>query len=121
MGWFRSSRGGAAWLALFALACQLTLSFGHIHLSKLNGRFLALAVSADAGPPSFPQKNPIGLTDEICATCVNIALSGSLVVPDSSAILPPISFIRKFSWSMAVIEPVLLDHVPFNARGPPRG
>jgi hypothetical protein len=43
MGWFRSNRGGVAWLALFALACQLMLSFGHFHAGKFDGRSLAFA------------------------------------------------------------------------------
>jgi hypothetical protein len=34
MVWLRSNRYGGAWVALFALACQLLLSFGHVHIGK---------------------------------------------------------------------------------------
>ena len=34
MAWFRTNRGIAAWLAFFALACQLSLSFGHVHVGN---------------------------------------------------------------------------------------
>src|ERR1700686_1372901 len=99
MGWFRSNRGRVAWLAFFALACQLALSFGHVHLGKLNGVAAALAVSAEGGnvsanvPASPPQKSPTGLADDFCAICSNVSLASALVIPDSPAVVPPISFI----------------------------
>ena len=32
MGWFRSNRRGSGMLALFALAVQFVVAFGHVHL-----------------------------------------------------------------------------------------
>src|ERR1700745_2870477 len=43
---FRSNSGRVAWLAIFALACQFVLTFGHIHTGSVGGIFAALWVPA---------------------------------------------------------------------------
>src|SRR6266478_6202160 len=86
MRWFRSNGGGVAWAAFFALACQLLLSFGHVHVGKFSGGSAAWA-AAESGnaaadvPPSSPQKKPIGLAGDFCAFCSNISLANTLVLP----------------------------------------
>ncbi len=102
MRWFRSHRLEVAALALFALACQFVLSFGHVHLDRTagfsTGRSIAAAVgSAIAAPagkvtladlPTSPrEKNPDGLGDDFCAICANISLARS----DRSSDCPPVS------------------------------
>jgi hypothetical protein len=125
MGWFRSNRGRVAWLAFFALACQLVLAFGHVHLGKVGGGSVAWAVAAGAGngsgdvPLSPAHKNPTGLVDDFCAICASISLASTLIIPASPAVVPPISFVQKLPWSLAAIEPASFDHFLFNARGPP--
>jgi hypothetical protein len=125
MRWFRSNRGVVAWLAFFALACQLLLSFGHVHVGKFSGGSAAWA-AAEAGDasaddsPSSPQKNPTGLAGDFCAICANISLAGTLVLPILAVILAPSLFIEILRWSLAVSEPASFDHVPFSARGPPQ-
>jgi hypothetical protein len=80
--------------ALFALACQLVLSFGHIHAGQFGGGSIVWAVaesgdgSAD-GPPSSPEKNPIGLAGDFCAICASINLAGTLILPILAIILAP--------------------------------
>jgi hypothetical protein len=124
MRWFRSNRGGVAWLAFFALACQLVLSFGHVHASKFGGGSLAFAAaetgnaSAD-GLPSSPQKDPIGLAGDYCAICASISLAGTLILPILASILAARLFTDILPWSLAASEPASFDHRPFNARGPP--
>src|SRR5258708_19642787 len=83
MRWFRSNRGGVAWLAFFALACQLVLSFGHVHVGKFSGGSAAWAAaeSADASadaPQSSPQQKPTGLAGDFCALFANISLAHPL-------------------------------------------
>jgi hypothetical protein len=126
MRWFRSNRGVVAWVALFALACQLVLSFGHVHASKFSKfagspAFAALETgdsSAD-GSPSSPQKKPTGLAGDFCAICANINLAGTLILPVLAIILTPRLFTEILPWSLAVGEPASLDYRPFSARGPP--
>jgi hypothetical protein len=125
MSWFRSNRGAVAWLALFALACQLLLSFGHVHVGTLsNGSAAWAAVEhgnapADV-PPSPPQKNPTGLAGDFCAICANISLAGAIILPILAIILTPRLFIEILPWSLAASGPASFDHRPFSARGPPQ-
>jgi hypothetical protein len=125
MRWFRSNGGGVAWLAIFALACQFVLTFGHIHTGSVGVISAALAVSADApdgaaGAPPLPaQKTPAGLARDFCAVCNHIGMASALVLPDSPRLLPPISFIRELRWSRVAIWFASRDHFHFNARGPP--
>jgi hypothetical protein len=63
MRWFRSNGGGVAWLAIFALACQFVLTFGHVHTGSVSAVSAALALSADpsdgsASAPSSPAHKP---------------------------------------------------------------
>jgi hypothetical protein len=125
MGWFRSTQGGVAWLAVFALACQLLLSFGHIHLGAMNsGSPLWAGAIGRAGastvvPPLSPQKNRSGLPDEFCAVWANANLANNLVVPASPIVLPPGSITQLLPWSRAASVPISVPHLLFNARGPP--
>src|SRR5258708_15564677 len=92
MRWFRSNGRGVAWLAFFALACQLWLSFGHVHVGKFSGGSAAWAAAeigdapADVAPSS-PQKNAAGLAGDFCAICANINLANTLVLPILAIIL----------------------------------
>ena len=123
MSWFRSNRGGVAWLAFFALACQLVLSFGHVHVGKFSGGSAAWAATetndASADTPPSPQKNPTGLAGDFCAICANISLANALVLPILAIILAPGLFSDVLRWSVAASEPSSYDHLPFSARGPP--
>jgi hypothetical protein len=124
MDCFRSNRGVVGWLAFFALACQLLLSFGHVHVGKFSGGSAAWAAaqSGDAAagvPPSSPQKNPPGLAGDFCAICANVSLANALVLPILAIILSPRLFTEVLPWSVAASEPSSFDHLPFRARGPP--
>jgi hypothetical protein len=122
MVWFRTNRGVVTWLALFALACQFSFSFGHVHLGKsLGGRAALTSVqTADAAgdAPSSPQKDAAPAAD-FCAICANISLLSTLILPILALILAPGLFIRVPQWPPAVRESVSFGHLPFNARGPP--
>jgi hypothetical protein len=122
MRWFRSNRGAVAWWALFALACQLVLSFGHIHAGQFGGRstvWAAAEIGSADGPPSSPEKNSIGLAGDFCAICASINLASSLILPILAIILAPRLFTEILPWSLAASEPASFDHRPFSARGPP--
>jgi hypothetical protein len=124
MAWFRTNRGVAAWLAFFALACQLSFSFGHIHINKFGAALTPQAAAqtthaeADAPTPA-PKKDPASLTGDFCAVCANISLAGALILPILAFILAPELRTGALRWSLAAIEPASLGHLPFSARGPP--
>ncbi len=126
MAWFRTNRGIAAWLAFFALACQLSFSFGHIHIGKVGIGLAAQAAAqttdnaTDALPPA-PQKEPAGLAGDFCAVCANISLAATLILPILALLLTPDLFTNVLRWSLAAHQPASFGHRPFSARGPPRG
>ncbi|MBO0751629.1 MAG: hypothetical protein J2P53_05945 [Bradyrhizobiaceae bacterium] len=114
-------------MAFFALACQLTLTFGHVHIGQLGaGKFAALVTHAavdttaraDAPPPA-PTKDPAGLAGDFCAVCANISLAGALVLPVLALILAPGLFRHVVRWSLPAPVPASQHYQPFNARGPP--
>jgi hypothetical protein len=125
MAWFRTNRGVAAWLALFALACQLAFSFGHVHLGKssggtnVDGAARIIDAAAD-GPSSSPQQNHGKLAFDFCAICANINVAGTLILPVLAVIFAPDLFTRITLWLPAPGGVVSFDHRPFGARGPPR-
>jgi hypothetical protein len=128
VSWFRSNRGKVTWLALFALSCQLFLSFGHIHLGRISIAPIAVtagfAIAVNSGddsaalPRAPPQNNP-RFADDFCAICASISLANSLVVPTAPAVVPPISSDRARLWSYAGFKPSSFEHRFFEARGPP--
>jgi hypothetical protein len=124
MTWFRTNRGVAVWLALFALACQFAFSFGHVHIGKFGGGSpgwtAAQPENGSAGSsPRSPQKNPTGPAGDFCAICANVGLAGTLLLPVLALILAPDSFTKVLQWSLSAGMPTSLDHLSFNARGPP--
>ena len=112
-------------MAFFALACQLVLSFGHVHAGQFAGGSTAWA-AAETGDtpadvsPSSPQKNPIGLAGDFCAICASISLANTLILPVLAIILAPRLFTEILPWSLAAKQPAAFDHLPFSARGPPQ-
>jgi hypothetical protein len=124
MGWFRSSRRGAAWLALLAIGCQFVIAFGHVHLGSFSGGSVAWANSIRAieHPPSGPQpprQHPNRPPSDFCAICSNFALAGTLVAAASPLVLAPSLSVNVLLWPLATSEAPAFDHFTFDARGPP--
>jgi len=91
MHWFRSRVRLGSCVALFALAVQLVLTFGHVHLDGLGGHSsvrieaaaVALAPAGHQGPKA---------ADDYCATCALIHLAGALVPAAAAALALPLVF-----------------------------
>jgi hypothetical protein len=133
MRWFRSHRFGLTSLALFALACQFVVSFGHVHLDRTagfsTGRSIAAALeSAIAAPaskvaladlPAPPhEKSPDSLGDDFCTICANVSLA-AVVLPIAVLFLLGTSSSERLIWSFAATRAASTIHVHFDARGPP--
>jgi hypothetical protein len=136
MRWFRSHSFALTSMALLALACQFVLSFGHIHLDRTagfsTGRSIAAAVAvgssmaAPAGklaladlPASPREKNPDSLGDDFCAICANISLAAAIVLPIVLLFLLGTASSERLIWSFAATRVASINHVYFDARGPP--
>jgi len=114
----------ASYLALFALAIQLAVSFAHVHRdNSVAGRLPALlgverttvaAVTPDPARSDIPVR-----ADDYCAVCALIHLAGSLVAPE----VPPLSLaIRSGRLRLAASAEFDLAGAPlarFQARAPP--
>jgi len=126
MRWLRSHMRLGSWVALFALAIQLALSFGHVHLGGGDPRSWGPLVLrwATEPPPALPDApavpashKPAGLADDFCLICSAMQLAYTM------ATLPSVPL-------PAAVSQILLDprgdfaiagspHRPFRARAPP--
>jgi len=127
MGWVRSNVRSGSWCALFALAIQLVLSFGHVHRAEFLGssdssQLAALRTSVaseTASHVSSTPAKPIGLAFDYCAICAVIVLANS-VRPETAPPLPtPAVVPRERVEKDAEIVPAALPHLLFQARAPP--
>lgn len=88
MRWFRSRVRWGAGLALFALALQLILSFGHVHLEGISLAHASTVVGEQApadstDPASLPAHPDEGVADDYCPICALIHLAGTLISADA--------------------------------------
>jgi hypothetical protein len=124
MRWFRANRTSGGRLALFALAVQLVLSFGHIHREDIFGPAAAPAgavVVASAADPSAPTPaDPApGHADDYCAICASLYLLGTSFVPDVPQLpLPHVSYAIEHV-DRTVVVLVVPQRAPFQSRAPP--
>jgi hypothetical protein len=103
MGWFRSRSRSGSYLALFALAFQLAVSFGHVHLDHI-------------APVSAGRED---LADDCCLICTLIHLAGALV-PAETPSLPLPSVFGQLQLEAAVEFDLTASHgALFRARAPP--
>src|SRR3974377_2245792 len=95
MGWVQHHRRQGAMLALIALALQIALAFGHVHLhgSAQNSRAImhtaALADTKSHAPAQIPADN-----DDYCAICASIFMASSTFAPAPPHLLVPANFQR---------------------------
>ena len=117
MHWIRKNNRFGSWAAVFALAIQLVLSFGHIHLETFQG---ASSVTASSQPqPNTPDDNDRGVGHDFCAICASLNLTSSSVLPIVA--LPAIPVDHPYIWAGAQQLAQVFARVdfPFQARAPP--
>jgi hypothetical protein len=125
MGWFRSRSKLGAYLALLALAFQLAISFGHVHLDHIapasaGARAVAGTQASDEGVTA--PSNPTGredLADDLCPICTLIHLAGALVRAETPP-LPLPGIFGSLPREAAVASDLTAAHgALFRARAPP--
>lgn len=99
MGWVHGHKRHGALLALAALALQIVLSFGHVHLDGIRpanaGTTVAVAhkpAVAQASQQS-PAQNP-GADDDYCAICASIYLASTSLISQAPPLPEPLGFHR---------------------------
>jgi hypothetical protein len=108
-------------LALIALALQLVLAFGHVHLRGPGGswhRIIAGQASLAHPPLQAPAQIPSD-DDDYCAICASIFLASSAFVPAPPQLLVPASF-RRIDHYFNAAQPVTERlRLAFRSRAPP--
>jgi hypothetical protein len=120
MRWFRSNVRSGAWFALVAMALQLALTFGHLHLRIAATQQVAkAAVTLLPDGSSLPTKQKPRIVDENCAICTLIQMAGT-GVPAAGASLPILARFIAAPFRLAMEhEPDTSPPHHFQARGPP--
>jgi hypothetical protein len=128
MGWIRANLKLGSWCALFALAVQLSLSFGHFHRNGTESGSISPPLSAsspgyavvehiDGGSgPSSPTRPEA----DYCSICAVLNLAGSAVPAATPA--APLPAVDYRALAFAIAETSLTPPVPPNAqaRAPPQ-
>jgi hypothetical protein len=121
VGWVYRHKNRGAVLALIALALQIVLTFGHVHLHGLSGishRVAAGQASLAHSPLQAPSQTPND-DDDYCAICASIFLASSAFAPAPPQLLVPANFLRVefcFNAASALTEP---PRLAFRSRAPP--
>jgi hypothetical protein len=119
---FRSRIRSWALLGLLALAVQIALSFGHVHLDEIaatSPTSIAAANSSQSGTPNPAHKSG-GAADDFCAICALIHLASSAVPALPPVLALPVGFTPVEPPAPRVL--VLAsspDALLFQARAPP--
>lgn len=114
MEWVRSKAKRLSLLALFALAMQIGLSFGHTHVAAWSANATQIAANSSTG--GTPDHHD---ADAICAVCVTTAMAANGLHAAAPVLPLPASF------STAAFAPLALKDTPrartaaFHSRGPP--
>jgi hypothetical protein len=120
MNWVRTHRRIGGTLALFALALQLVLSFGHVHARDFAGiPGSPVALAQVTAPHGGPAGDAADQADAYCLVCAAVALSGTLVLPVLPALLPPANSITVSHWYRLANQSDRFEHALFSARAPP--
>jgi hypothetical protein len=120
MRWYRSNRKFAGSLALFALALQMMLAFGHIHPRDFVGVPGIATAKAQTAPSNSGGGNGTRhSTDDYCLICATTNLASTLLLPDLIALEVPVSTIDASYPHACTAICSNFKHVLFRARAPP--
>ena len=119
MHWVRSKRRFGSGAALFALAIQLVLSFGHIHLEDIQGSPAVITALSKAQPDTPPNDDRGTGGHDFCAICVALNLTSSSILP--TVVLPATPVDQPHRWiaDFHLTRVSYGVHFLFQARAPP--
>ena len=107
-------------LALIALALQIVVAFGHVHLHALaqrphaSAQHVALADTKSHAPAQIPADS-----DDYCAICASIFLASSAFAPAPPQLLVPANF-QRVEHCFNVARPLTDSlRLAFRSRAPP--
>ena len=121
MRWIRINRRWGGRLALFALALQFGLAFGHIHAEDIG---LAAPTNAVANHVNtFAANDGLPAQDrddhDTCAICIALGLTASSVLPVVASLALPVTFDWKWPSEFQSAQVVFSLKSYYQARAPP--
>ena len=118
MKWLRSNAKRLSVLALFALALQFGLSFGHIHSDHAFAAPAAVSdhASASNSDSGHHQDNPA----DVCAICTTIAMANALVDATPPVLPVPLDTNATEVLADPASHVTAIRLVAFQSRAPPR-
>ena len=122
MCWFRSRSRLGSYLALFALAFQLAVSFAHVHVDEIAPLSTTALASTQPGDEVSAPSSPAGredVADDCCPICTLIHFAGATVPAETPALPLPSIFghlrlAAAVEFGLAASQSTL-----FQARAPP--
>jgi hypothetical protein len=119
MGAFRSRSRWGSYLALFALAFQLVVSFAHVHLGGGAPAAAHASIAAKAAVDPASKQSP-AVADDHCPICALIHLAGTLTPSEAPTLSRLAAFGRLLLLAAVEFEfTAALHHSPLGARAPP--
>ncbi len=121
MRWVLHNRRFGSCLALAALALQIAVSFGHVHLDGLHRTHSALSVASSAAQASqLPAQHPGNDgDDDYCAICATIYLAANSFLPPAPQL--PVPFVSRpiEHFDRVAVVFIAPRRAPFQSRAPP--
>ena len=121
MCWVHRHRHRGAVLALIAVALQIVIAFGHVHLYGLRGSshpIVAGQASLAQAPPQAPAQNR-GDNDDYCAICASIFLASSAFTPAPPQHVVPANF-QQIEHPLNIVQSLFESpRLAFRSRAPP--
>jgi hypothetical protein len=118
MKWFRSKLKYGSRIALFALAIQFALSFGHFHGVAAQATPGAVGQSVQQQQPS-PDRDSDQHPSDPCAICAVIAMSNTVLFTSPPALLLPQAIEFSYWTTDAEFARASSVRVAFQPRAPP--
>lgn len=127
MDWFRAHRSFGGWLALFALALQAYLAFGHIHPDDIwgpVGRSLDTAetvvLPSAESARAIPAGQPWYADDAFCPICETMYFLSTSFTPEAPQVFP-LPFVARVVEHSTLVPTFFIAprRAPFQSRAPP--
>jgi len=120
MRWVRTMRRFCGSLGLAALALQLVLSFGHVHLDGVHRVHDGTALAgSSAQTPQLPAQQPANDGDDYCAVCATIYLAANSFLPQAPQL--PVPFVSRpiEHFYRLAVDFIAPRRASFQSRAPP--
>jgi hypothetical protein len=122
MRWFRANRTFGGRLALFALAVQFVVAFGHIHRDDIYGPArpaAAIAAAVPDGSQPAPANHPSKHGDDYCAICATVSLLGTSFAAAAPSLPLPAAAHAIERFDRVAIIFIAPRRAAFQSRAPP--